>query len=259
VNTETCIRLLETLFIFAKDTLKMILPYKETTIFYTDTGLGDPVVLLHGFLENHTMWHDISEELIKTHRVIAIDLLGHGNTGCIGNIHLMSDMAEAINTVISHLEIKKLVLVGHSMGGYVALSYAEKNVKKIKGLCLMNSTYEADDDERKKIRARANEMVDGNFTNMVRMSLVNLFSEDTGMRLRKDFTSFFVNAPFRKALILGKKDAVLDSESISEFAENHHIYNTVLAEGHMSHIENKHECKKAIVHFVEKIRPFSEN
>ncbi len=261
--------------------MPFFLTYKNIQIHYTDGGSGDAVILLHGFLEDHTMWHDISLELIKTHRVVTIDLLGHGETGSLSNTHLMNNMADAVEAVLNHLKIDELILIGHSMGGYVALAYAEKTPTKVSGLCLMNSTFEADEDERKALRTRANKMVKDNFVNMVRMSFANLFSEysrelfkaefetalqialktsvqgyiaaQEGMRLRKDATSFFIDAPFKKAIILGRKDAVLDSESLFRSASKHCIPVDLFSEGHMSHIENKTECISSIMHFIENI------
>ncbi len=58
----------------------MTLAYKGINIFYTDSGNGNPVVLLHGFLENASMWDTFIPELTKKNRVICIDLLGHGKT-----------------------------------------------------------------------------------------------------------------------------------------------------------------------------------
>ena len=67
----------------------------------------------------------------------------------------------------------------------VALAFAEKNASAIKGLCLMNSTSIADDEERKELRARANKMVQTNFKNMVRMSFTNLFGEESRTKYQK--------------------------------------------------------------------------
>ena len=153
------------------------LSFKNIKISYTDSGKGAVVVLLHGFLENKYMWKDVIPVISKNKRVLAIDLLGHGQSECIGYIHSMELMAEVVFAVLKSLRIRKITLIGHSMGGYVGLAFAEKHAKMIKGLCLMNSTSLADDEERKELRARANKMVQHNFKNMVQMSFTNLFSE----------------------------------------------------------------------------------
>lgn len=259
----------------------MYLKYKNIEIFYSTEGKGDAVVLLHGFLEDLSMWKNIIPKLAKTHKVIAIDMLGHGKTGSLNSKHSMQDMSHTVEAVLHHLNIDHSILIGHSMGGYVALAYAEKNQEKVIGLCLMNSTYEADSQDRKTLRSRANKMITDNFESMVRVSFANLFSKEsrvqfkteynaalnialqtsvqgyiaanTGMIHRKDQAILFKNAAFQKAIILGKKDTLLDYQAIQEWCHEHHIEVHLCSEGHMSHIENKDELLIAIMHFIEKI------
>ena len=151
--------------------------YKNTKISYTDQGKGSVVVLLHGFLENSTMWNAFVPVIDKRNRVITIDLLGHGTTDCIGYVHSMEDQADMVHAVLQHLKIRKAILIGHSMGGYVALAFAELYPENIKGLVLLNSTSRADNEERKTNRDRAIKAVKQNYTAFVRMSIANLFSE----------------------------------------------------------------------------------
>jgi len=151
--------------------------FKKAGISFSDIGKGNAVVLLHGFLENTSMWKDVIPQLSKRNRVIAIDLLGHGKSDCLGYVHSMELFAESVAAVLKHLRIRKCVIIGHSLGGYVALAFAKKYPQKIKGMCLMNSTSIEDDAERKTLRLRANKMIQKNFENMVRMSFSNLFGE----------------------------------------------------------------------------------
>ncbi|WGU70417.1 alpha/beta fold hydrolase [Capnocytophaga canimorsus] len=113
---------------------------RHTSFFYTQKGKGKAVILLHGFLENHTIWEKFAEELSATHRVITPDLAGHGKTPCFSEIHPMEMMAEGIFEILQAEKIKDCILVGHSMGGYVSLAFAEKYPDQIKGIVLMNST-----------------------------------------------------------------------------------------------------------------------
>ena len=244
----------------------MILDYKNAAIFYTDSGKGPAVVLIHGFLENTTMWNVIIPELSKRNRVIAIDLLGHGKSDCIGYTHSMELFAETLEAVLKKVRIRKCVLVGHSLGGYVALAFAEKHPKRVKGLCLMNSTSNEDTADRKLIRTRANKMVHKNFSNLVRMSFTNLFSEESrivfkdqmknalseamqtpiqgyiagqeGMKLRPNRNHVLAENSFKKLIIVGKKDAALDYKTSLEEVEKTNSKHVVLPQGHMSHIEN---------------------
>jgi pimeloyl-ACP methyl ester carboxylesterase len=121
-----------------------ILRYKNANIHFSSQGKGRAIVLLHGFLENISMWDDIILTLSKKYRVISIDLLGHGKSENIGYIHSMEDQASMIKFVLDALNLRKCVLIGHSMGGYVGLAFAEHFKENIKALCLMNSTALSD-------------------------------------------------------------------------------------------------------------------
>lgn len=259
--------------------LQMHLEYKGIPVFYKDEGDGNPLILLHGFLENSNMWKKITSELIKTHRVIAIDLLGHGKTGCLGYIHSMELMAEVVEAVLSHLKIKKSIFIGHSMGGYVALAYAEKNASSLNGLAIINSTFLADNEERKDLRTRANNMAKTNFESLVRMSFTNLFSPESkttysnelkialnealktplqgyiaaseGMKIRKDRTQLFKNLDCKKLFVYGKKDPIMNVDLMKEILKNTNVEIVELSEGHMSHIENKQDLTYKLMHFIE--------
>lgn len=253
--------------------------FKNTNISFTDVGQGSAVVLIHGFLENSTMWKEITPELIKKNRIITIDLLGHGKTDCIGYVHSMDLFAETVEAVLKHLRIRKCTLIGHSLGGYVALAFAEKNPEKVKGLCLMNSTSNADDDERKALRARANKMIQTNFESMVRMSFVNLFGPSSktkyktaidealyealqtpvqgyiaaqeGMRIRPNRNNALAKNNFKKLIIIGEKDPVINYEVALEEAEKTSSNVAVFPNGHMSHIENTDELIESIKEFIK--------
>ncbi|MBC7641144.1 MAG: alpha/beta fold hydrolase, partial [Flavobacterium sp.] len=95
--------------------------YKNTKISFSDSGTGKAIILLHGYLENSSMWDFCITELSKKNRVVAIDLLGHGKSDCLGYIHTMENQSEMIDGVINYLKIENASIVGHSMGGYVAL------------------------------------------------------------------------------------------------------------------------------------------
>ena len=258
----------------------MNLDYKGIEIYYTDKGKGNPIVLLHGFLENSNMWYNLAPKLLLNNRIITIDLLGHGQTGCLGYIHSMEQMAEAVDAVIKYLKINTFTCIGHSMGGYVALAYAEKNPDSLTGLCLMNSTFLADDNERKTLRTRANKMAQTNFEALIRMSFINLFSPESriqykselefalnealktpvqgyiasseGMKIREDKTQLFKKLPIKKQLILGKKDPLINILKMKELLKNTDTEIIELPEGHMSYIENLKELTYNLLSFIEK-------
>lgn len=99
--------------------------FKNGDIHFSDTGKGRVVVLLHGFLGSHEIWEQTISNLSKSYRVIAIDLPGHGGSDNFGYVHTMDLLAKSVKAVLDHLHLKKYVLVGHSMGGYAALAFAD--------------------------------------------------------------------------------------------------------------------------------------
>ncbi len=260
--------------------MKQIL-YKNTAISYSDVGKGTVVVLLHGFLENKTMWKDLAPILSDKNRVISIDLLGHGLSECLGYVHSMEENAEMVKAVLSHLKIRKVVIIGHSMGGYVALAFAELYPESIKGIVLLNSTAKEDSEERKVNRDRAIQAVKQNYINFVRMSIANLFSENNrdrleneiekvklealktplqgivatleGMKIRKDRQFILKETDFPKLLILGEKDGVLIYKDHFSQIENTNTELISFPDGHMSQIENKEDLEKVIIGFLRKI------
>ena len=118
----------------------MFILHKNTKVYFTSQGTGTAVVLLHGFLENSSMWNEISKELSKKNRIICIDLLGHGASESHGYIHTMEDQAEMVKAVLDYLQLRKYILIGHSMGGYVALALAQLYPKKYKRI-VFNEFY----------------------------------------------------------------------------------------------------------------------
>ncbi|QBN19048.1 alpha/beta fold hydrolase [Flavobacterium nackdongense] len=255
--------------------------YKNTKISYSDSGKGNAIVLLHGFLENQTMWQDLVPEFSKKNRIITIDLLGHGETDCLGYVHSMEDNAEVVQSVLSKLRIRKAIFVGHSMGGYVALAFAEMFPKMVKGLVLLNSTSKADSEERKANRDRAIKAVKKEYATFVRLSISNLFSEENrermtdeiekvkiealktplqgivasleGMKIRNDREPILHSATFPMLLILGKKDGVLNYEDNLQQIENTTVKLVTFPDGHMSYIENRDALKAVLLEFFKSV------
>lgn len=257
----------------------MFLAYKNTAINYTASGTGNTVVLLHGFLETLAIWKPLEEPLSKTHRVVTIDLLGHGKTGCVEAVHSMPDMAHAVHAVLEHLGIKTASFVGHSMGGYVVLAYAQQYPEAIIGLCLLNSTSLADSAEKQHQRDRAVQAVQQNLGLFVKTAIPNLFYEASrplykaplkrlidealktpvqgivaaleGMKRRDDNTLFFRNAPFKKLIITGQNDPLITTDAVADIACKTDIEVVTLLGGHMSYIEASQALLLALQQFLK--------
>ena len=239
--------------------------YKNIKVHYTSTGKGSAVVLLHGFLENISMWNEIIPELSKKNRVISIDLLGHGLTENLGYVHTMDEQALMVRTLLKNLNIRKVTLIGHSMGGYIALAFADLFLRNTKGICLLNSTAYADSVEKKKNRDRAINAVKQNYKSFIRIAIPLLFSTENrallkkeittvisealktskqgviasleGMKIRDDKTHILQNESIKKLLILGENDPVLNFKTHIKQIKNTNAEWHKFMQGHMSHIE----------------------
>jgi len=259
--------------------LKNIL-YKNTKISYTDSGEGNAIVFLHGFLENKKMWQEYVDFISEQFRVITIDLLGHGESDCLGYVHTMEENANAVQEVLISLKIEKTIILGHSMGGYVGLAFAELFPKNIQKLVLLNSTSKEDSAEKKLNRTRAIKAVKQNYVSFVSLAIANLFSENNrtrlsneiekvkeqalktplqgiiasleGMKIRKDREVLLHENRFPVLLVLGKKDPVLNYEDSLSQIEDTTVELVLFEDGHMSQIENKEELKLILQKFFSK-------
>ena len=255
--------------------------FREGKIKYTDTGTGRVVVFLHGFLESHEMWRYYESHLPKRFRSISIDLPGHGKSDNFGYIHSMELMAESVRAVLKQEGLRKVIVVGHSLGGYVAIAFAELYPEMMKGLVMYFSSAAADTEEKKKNRNRTIKLVEKNKASFVRNSIPLLFAEHNrtkylkrisslikqannmgvqsiiaalgGMRDRSDREIVLKFAPFPIKFVSGDMDPVLPIDMLVEQAQLPADCSiTVLKNtGHMGFIENKRESFLAVKEFLE--------
>nr|WP_314753219.1 alpha/beta fold hydrolase [uncultured Capnocytophaga sp.] len=239
------------------------------------------LVFLHGFLEDSTVWKTLSEALSNTYKTISIDLLGHGKTPTIAPIHTMEMMAEEVKTVLDNENISKCTLVGHSMGGYVALAFAELFPKYIDGLVLLNSTPLPDSEEKKANRDRVLKVIEKEKELFVRTAITNLFSEENrsimttalqqlirigiatpnegiaaaslGMKERPDRTSVLQYLSAKKLFILGKEDALIPYQKMIALGESTGMQSAVLEGGHLVYIENEAATIEVLRNFMKQI------
>lgn len=129
--------------------------YQGHRIGYHTKGKGPAVVFLHGFCEDSRIWEDFKLDLIEEkYRVIVIDLPGFGQSDVIENISI-AEMADAVFAVLDSLKLSEVVLIGHSMGGYVSLAFAEKYPDRLLGLGMFHSQAMDDSDEKKANRQKS--------------------------------------------------------------------------------------------------------
>jgi len=259
--------------------------YKKKKIGYKIQGKGkkNSIVLLHGFLETMNIWHTLGNKLSKDFQVISIDLPGFGKSEMIESIHTMDLMAEVVNKVLISLGVKKFMMVGHSMGGYVALALAEKHPSKLKGLVLFHSHASQDTPEAKVNRERSIKVIKSDRGNYIYHFMPDLFAPDNvekfqaeiqnlidearstasenvvaaqnGMKLRTDKLNCLAKADHPIMFIAGKKDSRIPIENIIEQAKlPKHSELIMLSEvGHMGFIEARAKTENIIQSFAQRV------
>ena len=160
--------------------------YQSSSIYYRIEGNGTPIVLLHGFGEDGEVWHHQLNALSATALVITPDFVGSGKTVVnedaftevkTAQLNSIEFYADSIEALLRHLNIAQCVLLGHSMGGYATLAFAEKYPHLLIGFGLIHSTSFADSEEKKENRKRGIAMMEehGGFS-FLKNTIPNLFT-----------------------------------------------------------------------------------
>lgn len=153
--------------------------HNNTKLNYFTCGDGAPLLLMHGFAEDHTIWKNQIEFLSRNFSIIVPDLFGTGNSDFleVDDIQI-SDYAKGIKSIIANEKIDKFSMMGHSMGGYITLAYLELFPDDLVSAGLIHSTAFADDDLKLSFRKKAISFIkhygSGAF---VKTSIPGLFSD----------------------------------------------------------------------------------
>lgn len=254
----------------------------STALHVCDSQAGEKcVVLLHGYLESMLVWEDFIPYLYKEVRVITLDLPGHGISVVTGEIHTMDFLADTIADALKALGIEKCTLVGHSMGGYVALAFCERHPEMLDGLVLFSSTPNPDTPEKAENRRREIALVKAGKKDMLarvtpaagfavqNRTRMRDYIEDlteqvfitedegivallNGMIARRDQNEMLRRSPVPQLFILGKKDNYIPPEAAEEIIAEHPQAKVVWLEnsGHMGFLEEPEAAARAILGFV---------
>ncbi|WP_162051547.1 alpha/beta fold hydrolase [Pontibacter pamirensis] len=249
---------------------------------YIDAGAVDALVFLHGFCESKQVWADFMKPLQQQFRTIALDLPGHGDNTKGISCYSMESMAEDVKRRLDELGVKKCLLVGHSMGGYVSMAFAEKYGHMLNGLCLFHSSALPDTVEKKENRNKTIDYVERHgVVNFVNPFVEPLFFSDNRARLkeeiemmkeigrqtpketvlgalaamrdRPDRTEVLKEAKYPILFIFGKDDGAVPMEKALEqchLPDNSMVY-FIAKTGHMGMFERTYETRKTLQKFAE--------
>ena len=194
--------------------------FKGKKIAYQAQGKGQTLVLLHGLCEDSTIWDEFIKNL-SDFRIIRPDLSGFGASEILPE-HSIDLMADSVKFLLDELKVTECVMVGHSMGGYVTMSFARKYPSVLKGLGLFHSQPFADTEEKREERRKGIEFIKRNgHIIYVKQLIPKLFAE-----LFATSNEFLINSLIHKATqyppetIIGAQEAMLDRVDHSEILKN---------------------------------------
>ena len=151
--------------------------YQNINISYSIYGNGKPVMLLHGFAEDSSIFDFQVKYLKKNYLVIVPDLPGIGKSEILKKDHVqIADFAAILKAIVDEEKIKLFTLIGHSLGGYITLAYAEQYAQTLNGFGLVHSSAYADDEAKIATRKKAISFIEENGTaEFLKISIPNLF------------------------------------------------------------------------------------
>jgi len=245
---------------------------------FQELGNGPSLLLIHGFPMNSQVWDEFRIPLSKHFNVITIDLPGFGVSSSLKEGFSIDDVAENVIGWLEKKRINNCVVIGHSLGGYVALAMARRKPEMLAGVGLFHSTAQPDSDERKASRLKVVEFIDRNgvlaftsnfipplFANQEHPAIekVRSIAIKSASDTVKGYTLAMRNRPsttdvleiFDKPILFlaGSKDAGIPVESVLEQASMCQRPDVQVLEGvaHMGMFENPDKACAIITQFSE--------
>jgi (E)-2-((N-methylformamido)methylene)succinate hydrolase len=162
---------------------------------YIDVGEGEVIVFIHGVGMNAEAWTPQIVEFSRTHRVIAIDMLGHGESGLSEVSVTLDTYVEQLSQLLQHLGISTASVIGHSMGGLVAIGFALAHSQRCLRLGVLNSVYQRSAERRAAVASRAHEMAKSGTVGNIEEPLQRWFGSKTERpAFAKDVASWLKSA-----------------------------------------------------------------
>lgn len=249
------------------------------TLCYSDQGEGETIVLLHGFCGSAEYWEQVIPSLAGRYRVIAPDLRGHGESDAPLGAYTIEGMADDVLALLDALKLSRVILLGHSMGGYVALSFAQRYADRLTGFGLLHSTPYPDGEEAKEKRLKAVSTIQNDgITSFVDGLVPGLFApavaeasphlveraKEIGyrtppqgaagaalaMRERPDRRDVLSASELPVLLVAGAEDKVVPAERTFTSDKPRVTQATIPGAGHMSMFEAPDRLAEIIVSFV---------
>lgn len=255
--------------------------YRGAELFYRQAGKGPTLLLLHGFGEDGTVFQQLIPHLERMATVLIPDLPGSGKSVAWKDFHpTIEELADAIHALLEREQVTTCIVLGHSMGGYIALAIAERYPGMISGLGLIHSTGYADSEERRNKRKQAIDFIKREGASaFLTLSLPGLFAEEfrrtnpavidhlikagnqfsasaligyyEAMIQRADRTHVLQSFTGPVLFLVGSKDELIPARDVYEQAKNMQNAKVIEMEqaGHMSMLEMPEAFQQIILDF----------
>jgi pimeloyl-ACP methyl ester carboxylesterase len=253
--------------------------YRNAEISYTIYGEGKAVVLIHGFAEDSNIWERPVSYLQEKCRLIVPDLPGSGQSTLINERGVSLEVyADCIKEILKAESIDKCTMIGHSMGGYITLAFAEKYPDTLEAFGLFHSSAYADDAAKIETRKKAIQFIQSNGAEAFLKTMIpglfydqgnssnidaliekgKLFSKEAliqyyeAMIARPDRTQVLRDAKIPVLFIMGQHDKAVPFEhSLEQSHLPEHAYIQILRNsGHMGMLEETDEVNKTLANFL---------
>ena len=253
---------------------------QKQSLDYQINGVGKDVVLLHGFLESPIIWEEFLQVADGDFRSINVHIPNHHSSNASLYFNDLTEQAEILYHTLIEANVQSPILIGHSLGGYLALAFINKYPEFTSGIALVNSTCLADTNEQKKRRTRAINLVEKHPNAFISMAIKNLFQEAhlkkhsiaiikliatanklpipaiqaslTAMRDRTDTSEALRNFDKKKLFIYGQYDPLISLEASEKAINKSNCPSIALNAGHMSWLENKEKLQEVLLEFINK-------
>jgi 3-oxoadipate enol-lactonase len=205
-------------------------------------GEGIPIILLHGYPLNRSIWKGVIPFLQDISNVVLPDLRGHGNSPVPEGEYSMETMAADVTALMDKMKIEQAIIVGHSMGGYVSLALARYYPERMLGLGLIGTQAVPDTPERFQARMETIQEIKKKGTGVVSASMINRLTQERkldreleriivgttaqgligtlqGIAKREDATPWLASITVPTLILSGKMDVIVPREKAQEMAD----------------------------------------
>jgi len=262
-----------------------VLAQDSVSIAYDARGDGNTtLVFIHGWCSNRTFWREQLDEMAKEYRVVAIDLPGHGESDRNREEWTITSFAEDVKTVVEKLYQERVVLIGHSMGGLVALEATQLMPKNVIGVICVDAISNVESESQSDMMDRVIAAFEADFEGTMNAYMPRMFSPDADSSLVAWATKSSIESDKAMAVSIMRRFSEIDEKdllssagvpvrciyaakddpsgphSYVEINKKYADFNAVFVDGvgHFLHLENPKEVNHHLFTLLNEIDSLSQ-